>query len=164
MYWHSSILIMISSLLLGCSSGSRAVSKTPDTAPICVEDRVDQTFLANCNDLCESDGFRQNIWMNFKKDGHGAICMDLDHRLYIVVDSEVPVRSVGDLSERFSKLRISAATLRKRMDPDAFILDRDGIDWICRIPADAEESFAADYFNELMGLKLKPTEIRFQWD
>lgn len=90
--------------------------------------------------------------------------MDLDHQLYLVVDTELPVRSVAHLSKRFSNLRISAATLRKRMDPDAFILDRDGIDSIFRIPPDAEESFAADLFSELLGIKLKPADIRFHWD
>jgi hypothetical protein len=164
MRWHSYILIVISSLLLGCSTGSRTISTTHDTSAICVEDSVDQTFLGNSNELRTSDGFRQNIWLNFNKDGHGAICMDLDHQLYLVVDTDLPVRSVTHLNKRFSNLRISAATLRKRMDPDAFILNRDGIDWIFRIPPDTEESFAADLFNELLGLKLKPTDIRFQWD
>ena len=164
MHWHSSILIAISSLLLGCSTGSRAISTTRDTAAICVEDSVDQTFLGNCNGLRTSDGFRQNIWLNFNKDGHGAICMDLDHQLFLVIDTELPVRSVANLSKRFSNLKISAATLRKRIDPDAFILDREGIDCVFRIPPDAEESFAADLFNELLGLKLAPTDIRFQWD
>lgn len=90
--------------------------------------------------------------------------MDLDHHLFLVVDTELPVRSVANLSKLFSNLKISAATLRKRIDPDAFILDREGIDCVFRIPPDAEESFAADLFNELLGLKLAPTDIRFQWD
>lgn len=164
MRWRSSILIAISSLLLGCSTGSLDISTTHDTDAICVEDCGDQTFLGNCNELRSSDGFRQNIWLNFNKDGHGAICMDLDHQLYLMVDTKLPVRSVAHLSKRFSNLQIPVSTLRKRMDCDAFILDRDEIDWISRIPPDAEESFAADLFNELVGLNLKSTDIRFQWD
>jgi hypothetical protein len=164
MHWHSSTLIGISSLLLGCNNGLRDMPPTRDTTAVCIEDRADQTFLGNSRQLRASDGFRQNIWLNFHKDGHGAICMDLDHQLYLVVDTDLPVRPVAHLSKRFGDLRISAATLRKQMDPDAFILGRDGIDWISRIPPDADESFGADLFNELLGLKLEPTDIRFQWD
>jgi len=90
--------------------------------------------------------------------------MDLDHQLYLVVNTELTTRPLTHLSKGFSNLRIPATTLRKRMDPNAFILDRDGIDLIFRIPPDAEESFAADLFNELLGLNLKPTDIGFGWD
>ncbi len=154
----------IYSLLLGCSTGPRAISTPDNLAPACVEECTDQTFLGNANDLRASDGFRQNVWLNFNKDGHGVICMDLDHQLYLVIDTELPVRSVANLSKRFSILQISATTLRKRMDPNAFLLDRDGIHLIFRIPPDAKESFAADLFNELLGLNLKPADIRFGWD
>ena len=164
MRWHGSILIVISSLLLGCGTGSRALSTTHDSSSIGVEECDDQTFLGNIQKLRRSDGFRQNIWINFNKDGHGAICMDRDHQLYLVVDTELPIRSVSHLSKRLKKLRISTDTLRKRNDPDAFILDRDGIAWVSRIPDYAGESFATEFFNELLGLKLKPTDIRFQWD
>ncbi len=164
MRWDQFILIAVSSSLLGCGAGSRALSTTHDTAAIGVEDCVDQSFLGNCNELRASAGYRQNVWLSFNKDGLGAICMDLDRQLYLVVDTGFQVRSMGHPSKRFSSFRISAATLRKRMDPDAFILDRDGIGWISRIPPDAEEPFAADLLSELLGFKLKPSDIRFQWD
>jgi hypothetical protein len=90
--------------------------------------------------------------------------MDLDRQLYLVVDTEFTARPETRLSKRFRNLHISASTLRKRMDPNAFILDRDGIDWISRIPPDAEDSFAADLFNELVGLNLKSADIRYGWD
>jgi hypothetical protein len=90
--------------------------------------------------------------------------MDLEHQLYLVVVTDLPTRSADQISKQFIDLRISTATLRKRMDPDAFILNRDGIDWISRIPPDAEESFAADLLNELLSLDLKPSEIRYGWD
>ena len=165
MCWDQSILIAVSSLLLGCGAGSRGISTIQDAVAIRgVEDCVDQSFLGNCNELRASGGYRQNIWLSFNKDGLCAICMDLDRQLYLVVDTGFQVRSVGHPSKRFSSFRISAATLRKRMDPDAFILDRDGIGWISRIPPDAEEPFAADLLSELLGFKLKPSDIRFQWD
>jgi hypothetical protein len=50
------------------------------------------------------------------------------------------------------------------MDPNAFILDREEIDFIFRIPPDAKESFAADLLNQICGLNLKPDNIRFGWD
>ncbi len=90
--------------------------------------------------------------------------MDLDHQLYLVVIAERPTRPAEHLSERFRSLQISSTVLRRRMDPDAFILDRAGIDWIFRIPPNAEESFAADLLNELFDLNLKPNNIRFGWD
>lgn len=164
MRWPTPIHLVISFLLLGCTTGNHIIPQKHDTAEICVEDCTDQTFLGNCNDLRRSDGFRQNVWLCFNRDGHGAICMDLDHQLYLVVDTQDSIRPASRLSKRFSELKISAAALSKRMDPDAFILDRNGIDWISRIPADAEESFAADLFNELLGLELKPADISFQWD
>jgi hypothetical protein len=132
-------------------------------APVCLEDCIDQTFLGNAKNLRKSDGFRQNVWLS-SNGPLGAICMDLDHQLYLVVVTEFATRPAEHLSERFRSLEISTAALRKRMDPDAFILDREGIDWICRIPPDAKESFAADLFNELCGLNLKPDNIWFGWD
>ena len=164
MRWHHPILITSYSLLLGCSNGAYSISTTQDAATICVENRADQTFLGNTNDLRSSDGFRQNCWLSFNQGSLGAICMDLDHQLYLVVDTELPTQSADHLSKQFTDLRISAATLRKRMDPDAFILNRDGIDWISRIPPDADESFAADLCNKLLSLNLKPSDIRFGWD
>jgi hypothetical protein len=163
MRWHIYILIGICSLLLSCSTDSRALSTADDTAPAFVEECADQTFLGNANDLRTSDGFRQNVWLS-SNGPLGAICMDLDHQLYLVVVTESPTRPAENLSERFRSLEISTAALRKRMDPDAFILDREGIDWICRIPPDAKESFAADLLNELCGLNLKPNNIWFGWD
>ena len=164
MRWRNTILIAIYSLLLGCSNGSRVISTTGDTAPACVEECDDQTFLGNSNDLRASDGFRQNVWLSFNQGSIGAICMDLDHQLYLVIDTEFPIRSAEYLSQRFRGLQVSSTKLRKRMNPDAFILDRDGIDWITRIPSDAEESFAADLLNELCGLNLRSPDIRFGWD
>ncbi len=90
--------------------------------------------------------------------------MDLNHQVYLVVIAERTGRPGKHPSKRFSNLLISSATLRKRMDPDAFILDRDGIEWIFRIPPDAEESFAAELLNERLGLDLKPTDIGYGWD
>jgi hypothetical protein len=164
MRWQSSILVAIYSLLLGCTTGSRTLSTPDTTTPACVEACEDQTFLGNANSLRASDGFRQNVWLSFNKGSIGAICMDLDHQLYLVVDTEVPHRSEEYLSQRFRSLRVNATTLRKRMDSDAFILDRDGIDWISRIPLDAEESFPAELFKELCGVNLKSSNIRFGWD
>jgi hypothetical protein len=164
MRWHNSILIAIYSMLLGCSTGSRALFSADDTAPVCVEENADQSFVGNSNALRASDGFRQNCWLSYKQGSLGAVCMDLDHQRYLVVDAEFPIHSVGHRSQRFSSLQVSIATLRKKMHPEAFILDRDGIDWISRIPPDAEESFAADLFNELFGLRIKPTDIRYGWD
>jgi hypothetical protein len=163
MRWNISILMAICSMLLGCSAGSRALSTADNTTPASVEECADQTFLGNANDLRTSDGFRQNVWLS-SNGPLGAICMDLDHQLYLVVVTGFPTRSAEQLSERFRSLEISTAALRKRMDPDAFILDREGIDWICRIPPDAKESFAADLLNELCGLNFKPNNIRFGWD
>jgi hypothetical protein len=163
MFRHISILIAIYSLLLGCNIGGPAISKAPNSTADRVEDGDDQTFLGSCKQLQVSEGFRQNIWLNFNKDGHGAICMDLNRNLYFVVDTELPIESTH-LSKRFRDLRISATTLRERMDSEAFILAGPGIDLIFRIPPDAEESFAADLFNDLLGLNLRPTDIRFHWD
>jgi hypothetical protein len=139
-------------------------SKADDASPACVEVADDQTFLRNTHNLRASDGFRQNVWLSFNQDSHAAICMDLNRQLYLVVISERTWQPGKHPSKRFSNLRISSATLRKRMDPDAFILDRDGIEWIFRIPPDAEESFAAELLNELSGLDLKPTDIGYGWD
>jgi len=164
MRWPYCILIATCALFPGCGTGFRSISTAGDTAPACVEERDDQTFLGNAHDLRTSDGFRQNVWLSFNQDSHAAICMDLNHQLYLVVVSERTGRPVKHPSKRFSNLRISSATLRKRMDPDAFILDRDGIDWIFRIPPDAEESFAAELLNELFRLDLKPTDLGYAWD
>ena len=164
MHWHHPILMAIYSLLLSCGTGSRVFSTADDTTPACVEECADQTFLGNANELRTSDGFRQNCWLSYDKGSLGAICMDLEHQLYLVVDAKLPPQSEDQLSKQFTDLRISAATLRKRMDPDAFILNREGIDWISRIPPDANESFASDLFNELLSLNLKPSDIRFGWD
>jgi hypothetical protein len=164
MRWQSSILVATYSLLLGCSTGSRTISASGNTAPACVEACEDQTFLGNSNSLRASDGFRQNVWLSFNQGSIGAICMDMDRQLYLVVDTEVPLRSEEYLSQRIKSLRVNATTLRKRMNSDAFILDRDGIDWISRIPLDAEESFPADLFTELCGVNLKSSDIRFGWD
>jgi hypothetical protein len=161
---YSFILIAIFSLLLCCCSGSRAGSTTLDTIPSSFEESFDQTFLGNCNSLRKSEGFRQNVWLNFNQDSHAAICMDLDHQLYLVVKTELPLSPIARLSTRFRKLQITADTLRKRMEPEAYILDGEGIDLIIHIPSDAEETFAADLFNELLDLKLKPNDIIFQWD
>lgn len=163
MCWHSSILMAICFMLLGCSTGSRALSLANNITPTCVEECADQTFLGNANDLRTSDGFKENIWLS-SNGSLGAICMDLDHQLYLVVVTEFPTLRVEHLSERFRSLQISTAALRKRMDPDAFILDREGINWISRIPPDAKESFPAELLNDLCGLNLKPNNIRFGWD
>ena len=164
MRWYSPILVTIYSLLLGCSNGSRALSILGNPTPACVEAGEDQTFLGNSNRLRSSDGFRQNVWLSCNRGSIGAICMDLDHQLYLVVDTEVPLRSEVYLNQRFRSLRVNATTLRKRMDSGAFILDRSGIDWISRIPLDAEESFPSDLFKELCGVNLKLSDIRFGWD
>jgi hypothetical protein len=150
-------------LLLGCSTGSRDSSTAVDNAPECVEDPADQTFLGNANELRTSDGFRQNVWLS-SNGPLGAICMDLHHQLYLVVVTDFPTYPPEHLSERFRSLQISAPTLRERMHRDSFILDGAGIDWIYRIPPDAEESFVAHLFNELCGLNLKPNNIWFGWD
>jgi hypothetical protein len=84
-----------------------------------------------------------------------------------VVVTKLPARPVAQISKRFRQLQISTAALRKRMDPDAFILNRPGEDrirGIFRIPDDVEESFAAELFNDLLGHKLEPGDIWFQWD
>jgi hypothetical protein len=150
-------------MLLGCGTDPRALLTSDKTIPARVEQSSDQTFLGNVNALRASDGFRQNVWLS-SNCSLGAICMDLDHQLYLVIVTELPARPAEHLSERFRSLHISTAALRKRMDPDAFILDEEGIDWISRIPPDAEESFAADLLNELCGLNLNPNNISFQWD
>lgn len=164
MRWHNLFLIAIYSLLSGCGTGLRVNSKADDSTPACVEEPSDQTFLGNTHNLRASDGFRQNVWLSFNQDSHAAICMDLNHQLYLAVIAERTGRPVKHPSKRFSNLRIYSATLRKRMDADAFILDRDGIEWIFRIPPDAEESFAAELLNERLGLDLKPTDIGYGWD
>ncbi len=163
MRWYTPILMAICSLLLGCSTGSRAVSTADNNTPACLEECADQTFMGNANDLRTSVGFRQNVWLS-SNGSLGAICMDLDHQLYLVVDTEFPTCPPEHLSNYFRSLKISAPALRKRMHRDAFILDREGIDWISRIPLDAEESFAADLLNEFCGLNLKPEDIWFGWD
>ena len=154
-------------LHVGCHPGVPAKPAVAEIAPPCVEDSGPETFLENCQHLRASDAFRQNVCLCFKQDGHGAICMDLNHQLYLVVVTKLPARPVAQISERFRQLQISTAALRKRMDPDAFILNRPGEDrirGIFRIPDDVEESFAAELFNDLLGLKLEPGDIWFQWD
>jgi len=164
MIFHSSILIASCFLFIGCSNGYRAVSTPDSTSLACVEECRDQTFVGNCNSLRTSDGFRQNCWLSSKQGSIGAICMDRDHQLYLVIDTELPLRSPKYQSQRFRSLQDSPSNLRKRLDPDAFILDREGIDWISHIPLNAEESFAADLMNELCGLSLKHEDIRYGWD
>ena len=151
-------------LLLGCSDGPHVQSTKADAALVDSETSVAQTFLGNCNELRASDGFRQNVYLSFNGDGHGAICMDLERRLYLIIVTERPVRSVDYVSQRFNSLRVSPATLRRRMDPDAFIPGRDGVDRIYRIPPTADESFAADLFNDHLGGHTSPSDIEFQWD
>jgi len=158
MLWHNSILIAICSLLLGCNTCEPA--KSPTTHDV-------ETFLDNCDQLQATDAFRQNIWVSFNGDSHGAIFMDLNHQLYLAVISKIPIRSQDCLSEQFKKLQVSITELSKQMDPDAFILNestKDRIDGIYRIPTDTKESFVAELFNELMGLNLRTHDIRFQWD
>lgn len=162
--WYSFLLATIYPLLLACSNESRALAITANSTPACVEACEDQTFLGNYNNLRASDGFRQNVWLSCDQGSIGAICMDLNHQLYLVVDTDVPFRSEERINQRFRSLRINATTLRKRMDSDAFILNRDGIDWISRIPSDAEETFPSDLFRELCGVNLQSSDIRFGWD
>lgn len=164
MPWQRMIWVVINCMLLGCSTDSRTHLTSDHVAPRCVEEFEHQTFLGNCKRLRESNGFRQNVWLSYHQGSIGAICMDLDHQLYLVIHTKFPLRSEEYLSNQFRSLRISANTLRNRMDPDAFILDRDGINWISRIPLNAEESFPCDLFHELCGVNLRSSEIRFSWD
>ena len=154
---------------IGCHPGVPATPMVPTVhtaTPYDEESEIPKTFLENCQHLRASDGFRQDIGLCCSDAILGAICMDLDHQLYLVVATELPERPVADLSERFRKLQISTAALRQRMDPDTFVLNRTTrgpIRGIFRIPADAEESFATDLFNEILKLKLQPGGIGFQW-
>jgi hypothetical protein len=156
--------------LVGCHPGAPAtpIAPTIQTAtPLDEAEMAPKTFLENCQQLRASDGFRQNVWLNSNQDGLGAICMDLDHQLYLVVVTSLPARPVAKTSKQFRQLRISTAALRQRMDPDAFILNRydnDPIRGIFRIPVDAGESFAVDLCNEILNLKLQPGGIGFGWD
>ncbi len=161
---RSFILVTICSVLLGCGTGSHTHSTPDKPRPPDGEACEDQTFLGNAKRLRASGGFRQNVWLSFNRGSIGAICMDLDRQLYLVIDTEFPLRSEECLSQRFRSLRVTPTTLRKRMNSDAFILDRDGIDWISRIPLEAEESFPTELFRELCGVNLKSSDMRFAWD
>jgi len=155
--------------LAGCHPGTPAMPIVPTihtASPYDEESEIPKTFLENCQQLRAGDGFRQHIGLTCSEGILGAICMDLDHHLYLVVGTELPARPVANLSERFRKLRISTAALRPRMDPDTSVLNRSTygpIRGIFRIPADAGESFAVDLCNELLNLKLPPGGIGFLW-
>lgn len=133
-----------------------------------LESRASSSFLENCQQLKKSDGFRQNIWLCCKQEASVAICMDLDHRLYLVVRSERPARAACLINETYKRLMVTPETLRSRMDPAAFILDGGGDDerivGIFRIPENAEESFGIELINHLFRLDLKPEDQSFQWD
>ena len=160
---RSLLVIGACCLFFGCQPGVRPIPAGSGSSAV----RGDQTFLGSCRSLRASDGFRQNVWLCFAGEGHGAVCMDLDRQLYLVVRTGLPVRPVDLLSDRFRRLQVAESDLRGRMHPEAFVLDQPGdggSDAIFRIPTDAGESFAADLFNELLGLDLKSRDLWFQWD
>ena len=130
-------------------------------------DKHDETFLGNCSQLRASKGFRQNVYICFNHEGHGAIFMDLDLQLYLLVVSDLPVKPVDDIDSRYRELLVSVDEVRERIDRDAFILKSDNdeqIGYVFRIPENPEESFAADLFHELLEVKLKPQDIWYKWD
>jgi hypothetical protein len=127
----------------------------------------EKTFLGNCRELRTSKGYRQNIYICFNQDGHGAIFMDLDHKLYILVTSSLAVTPVENLDSRYSKLLVDVDEVRDRMDRESFILNNssnDEVDYIFRIPSNPQESFAVDLFNELLDLNVKPQDVWYKWD
>lgn len=162
-----SLLAVFSIALISCRHG---FSKDQQATPIPANseaDRTPATFLENCKQLKESSGFRQNIWLCFNQDAHGAICMDLNRQLYLVVASTLPARPDTQFKESYQKLQISDATLLSRMDPESFVLANRGNSkslGIFQIPADADESFAVDLFNHLFNLTLAHGDLSFQWD
>jgi len=164
MFAYRILFLAASSFMLGCCSGSSILNLKNDSITDSLEDSGDQTFLGNCKSLRDSDGFRQNCWLSSKQLTIGAICMDLNRHLYLVVDTDSPIRSEELISPRFKNLRDSAATLRKKMDSEAFILDRQGIDWISRIPIEAKDTFPSELLHELTGVKIKSADIRYGWD
>jgi len=130
-------------------------------------EKQDETFFGNCSQLRASKAFRQNVYICFNHDSHGAIFMDLDQQLYLLVVSDLPVTTQDDLDSGFRELLVSADKVREGMDRDAFILKSDNMEqigYVFRIPEKAEESFAADLFHELFKVKLKTQDIRYKWD
>ena len=86
---HRFIAILICTSLLSCNKESPLTPKAIDySAP-----QLEESFLGNCNQLQVSEGFRQNVFICFDGDTHGAIFMDMDSKLYLLVVSELPVAS-----------------------------------------------------------------------
>lgn len=158
------ILACLCLLLQGCmDQGENSLNQSAVT-PACVEECEDHTFRGNCNTLRESQGFRQNIFLYGEQRTMGLICMDLDRELYFIVDATLPVLPPNEMHPRYRNMRIGADRLRKKMDPEAFILDRPQNNLIFHIPRDAGELFPVELLRGVCGIRIKQNDIRFAWD
>lgn len=155
-------------LLTCCQSVERTTTGTHSTRLTFLEPQAPSSFLENCRQLKQSNGFRQNIWLCGKTEASAAICMDLDRRLYLVVRSERPARTASLIDEPYKQLMVTPETLQSRMHSDSFILnggaEGENLVGIFTIPENADESFGINLINHVLNLDLNADDLSFQWD
>ena len=161
--------VLLALLMSSCSRNDAARSTASlRNQGAWIEPKASRSFLENLRELQSNDGFRRNVHLCANGNGIGAaICMDLKHRLHLVVRAQASRMFPEDLPVRFKHLMVPVNELRAQMDPGAFILKPgDNLEaLLCfRIPGDAPESFPTDVLNPLLRMKLARKDLFYAWD
>ncbi len=163
-----SLLVMGTLVLQSCKVPVRVETGSMSGADVLLDEGSSSSFLECCRMLERSGEFRQNIWLSARGNAWAGICMDRQKRLYLVIPTVNRKHLSSESSGPFQHLRVDAGELRRRLDPEAFILGSSGAETksalVYQIPTGAGESFGEDVLNHHFCLKLKPEELRFQWD
>ena len=160
-------MIITTLVMTSCQPTASQTPINESTPVTSLEPLASPSFLVNCRELKNSNAFRANFYLCAKHEAWAGICMDLEHRLYMVVWSKPRALMRNQIDEKFRRLQVPPGVLRARMAPDAFVLDGGGSDekpGVFRIPEDAGEFFGIELINHLFNLELKPEDQSFQWD